>query len=92
LRTGGKTKEILRRESAAMLARTIQVRWVADLGSPEAPEKFICHGVQVDVRPDKFKAAQAKLAEGATDLLYSAILVDSGAEPYYILGGYRLID
>lgn len=74
------------------LEKQIKVSWVTDLGSPTTPGKCFCHGVWVNVQPDKLSAAQTKLSDGAMDLLFSATLVKPfTGDNYYVLGAFEVI-
>lgn len=75
------------------LGKSIKVSWVTDLGSPTKPGKCFCHGVWVNVQPDKLYAAQTKLGEGAMDLLFNATLVKPfTGDTYYVLGAFEVIE
>jgi hypothetical protein len=75
------------------LEKTIKVSWVTDLRSPTAPGKCFCHGVWVNVQPDRLNAAQTKLGEGAIDLLFNATLVTPfTGHTYYVLGAFEIIE
>jgi hypothetical protein len=70
------------------MLQLIQVSWVDDLGSPEEPGKVLSRdGIQVDISTNRFDAAQSRLADGASDVLFTATLVTdiSGNAPYYVL-------
>ena len=55
------------------LPEIITLSWVQDLCSPPRPgRRFSRLGYLVIVAPDKFNAAQAELADGAIDLVFTA--------------------
>ena len=77
------------------LPEMITLSWVQDLCSPPGPgRRFSRFGYQVIIAPDKFNAAQAELADGAIDLVFSAKRVDTPSlsrDSYYVLASFEKV-
>ena len=77
------------------LPKIITLSWVQDLCSPPRPgRRFSRLGYLVIVAPDKFNAAQAELADGAIDLVFTAKRVHTPSlsrDLYYALASFEKV-
>jgi hypothetical protein len=49
------------------------IRWVSDLGAPSQPDTYRFKGATVPISDEHIHCAEAELANGATDVIFSAI-------------------
>ena len=76
------------------LPEVIKLSWVQDLCSPPGPgRRFSRLGYLVIIAPDKFNAAQAALADGAIDLVFTAKrhTPSLARDSYYVLGSFEKV-